>query len=284
MSNTSSNKVCDDVRSGKPVYVAIPLRIASSACHSPYWADTGHRKHNDSQKLSLSLPDSNDLCPVTTNSVSSNTARAAANSSAAVSIVAFLAGAIVGVLFSVGGFECLQRLQDRFLFFVLPEGTFVTRLSIFAFALAWSIVTSVTAYAVFSALFHRLQWISKHDSTHLTTVTVSQQYEEEECDEAHDQTRSSTSSSSSPMDLHRTEYGFAIGVFLGFSAACAVSDISYGLSWICISGTVITALAWALLMAWCGRLGLPTYPSQPSEHNAQQRHLRKGTILPTVFV
>lgn len=117
--------------------------------------------------------------------------------------------------------------------------------------------------------------------------------------------------------LEVTEYYFALGVFLGFCGSCTATDVVLGMPWQSIMVTVIVAICWALLMAYCagsddsynssssGRrnqkgggasfftkrgawkilnFNKEKTPKEEQEAFLRQRTTGKGTVLPIVFV
>lgn len=106
--------------------------------------------------------------------------------------------------------------------------------------------------------------------------------------------------------LEVTEFYFALGVFLGFCGACTTTDIVLGMPWQSIVVTVLVALCWAMLMAYCantdrhdgldedstsffgvlGKKWLVLYKNKnaPQEEGKAFLRQRKGTVLPTVYI
>ena len=111
-------------------------------------------------------------------------------------------GALLGIAFSVVGFHLL-----------LNEYSLASwsRTQVVLFALAWSSVTGLASYTMFSAThYHVLQ---------------------------------------TPSSLwERLEYCFALGVFLGFCMACTVTDIQFGLPMSSVFLTLAVAIVWTVFM------------------------------------
>ena len=145
----------------------------------------------------------------------------------------FLSGSLIGVIFSLLGFRILLTHQG--------SGTYM---NIFLFALIWSTVTSTVAYFVFGSVWSYL--MDKYRDIPL----LYNSFTDEDF-------------------LADMEYYFALGVFIGFCAACTVSDIIYGLPWTGVILTVLVAFLWTLVMTWFASRG---------------RTERKGTVLPLVMV
>jgi hypothetical protein len=78
----------------------------------------------------------------------------------------------------------------------------------------------------------------------------------------------------------RLEYYFAMGVFLGFCAACTITDVVFGLPMRSILVTLTVAFAWALLMMTCAT----NNSTDDDDSKGRCRHISKGTVLPMVMV
>ncbi|KAL7558326.1 hypothetical protein ACA910_019356 [Epithemia clementina (nom. ined.)] len=148
-------------------------------------------------------------------------------------VTPFLSGASIGVLFSVLGFRILLAYQG--------DNSYK---NIFLFALIWSTVTSTAAYAVFGMAWSYMMSVYS-EIPQVYASLVDEDF------------------------LADMEYYFALGVFIGFCAACTVSDIIYGLPWTGVMLTVAVAFLWTLVMTWFASRG---------------RDERRGTVLPLVMV
>jgi hypothetical protein len=118
-----------------------------------------------------------------------------------------------------------------------------SRLQVVYFALGWSSITGIVAYSCFMAL---------HYYGFQTPYKV----------------------------WERLEYYFAMGVFLGFCAACTATDVMFGLPLRSILLTLTVALAWALLMMTCAT----NLSTDDDDSTLPRRHRSKGTVLPMVMV
>jgi hypothetical protein len=98
--------------------------------------------------------------------------------------------------------------------------------SIFGYSLAWSCFTSIASYGIFTALLSCLPSSSSLPNANAST--------------------------SQDRRVRSMEYSFALGVFLGFCAACTVTDVLLGMPLKNILLTVTVAAAWALVMAYFG--------------------------------
>jgi hypothetical protein len=166
----------------------------------------------------------------------------------------FAVGAVLGILFSVAGFY----LQETFRF-----------ANIFWYSLAWSCLTSVASYALFYG------W----------TVLCGSRRRPSHPGSAAAATTSATSSV-------KSEYHFALGVFLGFCLACIVTDVFLRMPLKSILMTIAIAVAWAGVMAYCGSLEDEGDDCDADTNGhvlarptaAMFRGERKGTVLPLVLV
>lgn len=162
-----------------------------------------------------------------------------------VQAIHFGAGIVTGILFSLGGFSILlQHWQD------------MNRTNVLGFSVAWSAVTSLTAYLLFRLLTVATTrtWTSTNSATNLTEdmLTV-------------------------------LEYCFAVGVFLGFCGACTVTDVATGMPWKNVVVTLAVAAAWAALMISCAVAAIQKNNDHASGPPVLARR-RQGTVLPMVMV
>lgn len=121
-----------------------------------------------------------------------------------------------------------------------------SRTQVVLFALAWSTITGVSAYSIFA-------------TAHYYVLCTPGAFWE------------------------RLEYYFALGVFLGFCAACTVTDVRFGLPMSSILLTLAVAIVWTMLMmAFAANTGSDEEP----EHGVvkSRRRRQKGTVLPLVMV
>eukprot|EP00527_Entomoneis_sp_CCMP2396_P002183 CAMPEP_0198144782 /NCGR_PEP_ID=MMETSP1443-20131203/18644_1 /TAXON_ID=186043 /ORGANISM="Entomoneis sp., Strain CCMP2396" /LENGTH=188 /DNA_ID=CAMNT_0043808245 /DNA_START=91 /DNA_END=657 /DNA_ORIENTATION=- len=125
----------------------------------------------------------------------------------------FLAGSVIGAIFSILGFRVLINHQG--------DDSYK---NIFLFAFLWSTVTSAFAYVVFGILWSAL--LKKYQDTELQRSLADYEF------------------------LADIEYYFALGVFIGFCFVCTVSDVFYGLPWVGVTLTIFVACLWTMVMTW----------------------------------
>jgi hypothetical protein len=120
-----------------------------------------------------------------------------------------------------------------------------SRPQVVLFALVWSSITGIVAYMIFMA-------------THYYALDT-------------------------PYALwERLEYFFAMGVFLGFCAACTVTDVKIGLPLSSILLTLAVAIVWTMLMM---AFAVSAAPAEVETNKSSRRRRRaKGTALPFVMV
>jgi hypothetical protein len=129
-------------------------------------------------------------------------------------VLTFLGGMILGVCFSIMGFnELFHNYRD------------VSGKKVVLFSLAWSSLTSIAAY-LFFGIFWSIVLYLKQESVHFTEL------------------------SSDAFMVDVLEYHYALGVFLGFCLACTVTDVLHGMPWFSVLSTLAIALLWAKLMMW----------------------------------
>jgi hypothetical protein len=129
-------------------------------------------------------------------------------------VLTFLGGMILGVCFSIMGFnELFHNYRD------------VSGKKVVLFSLAWSSLTSIAAY-LFFGIFWSIVLYMNQESIHFNEL------------------------SSDTFMVDVLEYHYALGVFLGFCLACTVTDVLHGMPWFSVLSTLGIALLWAKLMMW----------------------------------
>jgi hypothetical protein len=171
----------------------------------------------------------------------------------------FAVGSLLGILFSAAGFW----IQEAFRF-----------ANIFWYSLAWSCLTSVASYAIFYG------WTVCCPSSSSSVAAAAE---------------SAAGPTSSRSTTVKSEYHFALGVFLGFCLACIVTDVLLRMPLKSILMTVAIAVAWAGVMAYCGTLEDDDGVDEEGEDAIEDGRVarptaallqgeRKGTVLPLVIV
>ena len=154
--------------------------------------------------------------------------------------VHFVGGGVMGTI-------CYYAVHSAVLP-IIPHMTNAVIDSAFA-ALVWSAITTLVAYATWFAFFLASKPCYDQDQK--------QQENDDDDDEEN-------------AFWEDMEFYYALGVFLGFSAACVVFLAMAGVPMIFLLAVMLSAFVWTKIMTWMGK-------REPSKRGSK-------TVLPTVVV